>query len=482
MRKILTVLVLLSCIGMLILNEMSYRSNLAAFRDATHAERSNLVITNLLLGVANAESSQRSFMLTGDKEFHNDFIAYMIHVDKQLASIESLIAETPQPGADAGYISTLKGMQNLVGLIRDKKSLMQGTLDKYLAGDTQPWVRITTIPHKKRVMTQIRAQGMQLISFNTLRIQRFENRMQDALTTTRITMGSAILLVIALFLLLWRETNKHQDFEASSRQQLADERNKLDHMVQERTSSLRKLAANLQQVRENERARLSRELHDELGALLTAAKLDVARLKSKIDHQAPDIAERLRHLNETLNSGIALKRRIIEDLRPSSLSNLGLVASLEILTREFADRSGVEIETSLEPVELDEVSELTIYRMVQEALTNIGKYANATKVIVRVKNYTYHAEVTVQDNGVGFDATRLPQASHGLVGMRHRVEASGGRLDINSRAGGGGSRITGTIPRAVRKPQSALAEAVGAMSSDSYKAPSPQTTAHDAAI
>ena len=100
----------------------------------------------------------------------------------------------------------------------------------------------------------------------------------------------------------------------------------------------------------------------------------------------------------------------------------------------------------------------------------------------RINTTTYHAEVTVQDNGVGFDATRLPQASHGLVGMRHRVEASGGRLDINSRAGGGGSRITGTIPRAVPKPQSELAESVGAMSSDSYKAPSPQTTAHDAAI
>ena len=362
MRKILTVLVLLSCIGMLILNEMSYRSNLAAFRDATHAERSNLVITNLLLGVANAESSQRSFMLTGDKEFHNDFIAYMIHVDKQLASIESLIAETPQPGADAGYISTLKGMQKLVGLIRDKKLLMQGTLDKYLAGDTQPWVRITTIPHKKRVMTQIRAQGMQLISFNTLRIQRFENRMQDALTTTRITMGSAILLVIALFLLLWRETNKHQDFEASSRQQLADERNKLDHMVQERTSSLRKLAANLQQVRENERARLSRELHDELGALLTAAKLDVARLKSRIN-QLPDSGElsgRIQHLTDTLNQGIALKRRIIEDLSPSALSNLGLIPALEIQAREYADKSGLKVVTHFDPVTMGKDKALTV--------------------------------------------------------------------------------------------------------------------------
>ena len=448
MRKILTVLVLLSCIGMLILNEMSYRSNLAAFRDATHAERSNLVITNLLLGVTNAESSQRSFMLTGDKEFHNDFIAYMIHVDKQLASIESLIAETPQPGADAGYISTLKGMQNLVGLIRDKKSLMQGTLDKYLAGDTQPWVRITTIPHKKRVMTQIRAQGMQLISFNTLRIQRFENRMQDALTTTRITMGSAILLVIALFLLLWRETNKHQDFEASSRQQLADERNKLDHMVQERTSSLRKLAANLQQVRENERARLSRELHDELGALLTAAKLDVARLKSRIN-QLPDSGElsrRIQHLTDTLNQGIALKRRIIEDLSPSALSNLGLIPALEIQAREYADKSGLKVVTHFDPVTMGKDKALTVYRLIQEALTNITKYARASEVRITLTDEGEMARILVEDNGIGFEPDHLPPGSHGLAGMSYRVETQEGSIQIDS-APDQGSRISARLPQ-----------------------------------
>ena len=187
------------------------------------------------------------------------------------------------------------------------------------------------------------------------------------------------------------------------------------------------------------------------------------------------MTERLQHLTETLNQGIALKRRIIEDLRPSSLSNLGLVASLEILTREFADRSGIEVVTALEPVDLDANSELTIYRLVQEALTNIGKYAKANKVHVNLKNYVYHAEVSVTDDGVGFDPADLPQSSHGLVGMRHRVEASGGRLDVNSQPGRG-SRVSGTIPRRSAKQQQELAAAVSAMSADSYKAsPAPLT-------
>ncbi len=206
----------------------------------------------------------------------------------------------------------------------------------------------------------------------------------------------------------------------------------------------------------------------------------MARIKSKLPPDASELADRLKHLTETLNQGIALKRRIIEDLRPSSLSNLGLVASLEILTREFADSSGVEVEIALEPVELDPTSELTIYRMVQEALTNIGKYAKAQKVSVSLRNYVYHAEVSVRDDGIGFDPSKLPQASHGLVGMRHRIEASGGRLDINSQPGSG-SRITGTIPRRAAKPQNELAVAVGAMSSDSYTTPSPPLTAPDAA-
>jgi signal transduction histidine kinase len=179
----------------------------------------------------------------------------------------------------------------------------------------------------------------------------------------------------------------------------------LEDEVRERTASLAELATHLQDVRETERGYLARELHDELGSLLTAAKLDVARLKSRLV-DAPDAIQRLQHLTELLNSGIALKRRIIEDLRPSSLSNLGLVASLEILGREFAERSGLQIEMALEPVTLDESHQLTIYRMVQESLTNIGKYAEASEATIVMKNYENHVIVEVADNGKGFDTHR----------------------------------------------------------------------------
>ena len=106
-----------------------------------------------------------------------------------------------------------------------------------------------------------------------------------------------------------------------------------------RTAELTDLARHLQTVREDERGFLARELHDELGGLLTAAKLDVARLRKRLDTGQPEVAERIVHLGQTLDAGIALKRRIIEDLRPSSLANLGLQRALEILCEEFAQRS-----------------------------------------------------------------------------------------------------------------------------------------------
>ena len=149
---------------------------------------------------------------------------------------------------------------------------------------------------------------------------------------------------------------------------------------------------------------------------------------------------------------IALKRRIIEDLRPSSLSNLGLTAALEILTREYAERAGIEVETSLEAVQLSESTQLTVYRMVQEALTNIGKYANASRVLVSVHSYPTHVDVQVRDDGVGFDPALVPPSSHGLAGMRHRVEAAGGRLSFTTGPG------KGTLLSAVLPMQRATAE------------------------
>jgi signal transduction histidine kinase len=289
------------------------------------------------------------------------------------------------------------------------------------------------------------------------------------LNVTRFGLAAGILAALFAFVLYTQQTRQMQRNDEEYNRSLEAERDALESQVLERTARLTELATHLQQAVEEERAHLARELHDELGALLTAAKLDVARLKSRLPADSPELADRLKHLTETLNQGIALKRRIIEDLRPSSLSNLGLVASLDILLREFGERSHLELESALEPVNLSETSDLTIYRVVQESLTNISKYAKATRVTVTLKNYVYHAEVSITDNGTGFDPNIVPQASHGLVGMHHRIEACGGRLDVVS-SPGQGTRITATIPRQQRKPQGELVSAMDGMhmSSDSY--------------
>ena len=152
------------------------------------------------------------------------------------------------------------------------------------------------------------------------------------------------------------------------------------------------------------------------------------------------------HLNESLNAGIALKRRIVEDLRPSSLSNLGLEAALEILTSEFSERTGVHVNNDIEPVDLGPDAELTVYRTVQESLTNIAKYADAKVVVVSVHGYDHHIEVSVDDDGRGFDVDNRQNASHGLPGMRHRIEALNGVLKVSS-SPGHGSRVHAVFPR-----------------------------------
>ena len=257
------------------------------------------------------------------------------------------------------------------------------------------------------------------------------------------------LLALVMYL---RQTSALQRQQEEQQHLVQAERDRLEIEVARRTAQLTELTRHLQTAREDERARLARDLHDELGALLTSAKLDAARIRSRLAGSAPEAQERLAHLVETLNSGIALKRRIIEDLRPSALSNLGLLATLEILAREFAEQSGIAVHCAFAPVTLEADAELVVYRLVQEAITNITKYARARQVWLGVAAHDGHVEVSVRDDGVGFDTGVQPNSAHGLVGMRYRVEAEGGTMAVVS-APGSGTEIR------VSLPQSLLSEA-----------------------
>jgi signal transduction histidine kinase len=256
-----------------------------------------------------------------------------------------------------------------------------------------------------------------------------------------VLLGAISLAVLAVLLRLGLAQQGRQTLQKSlqmDQQVLAQAVNeRLEAEVSRRTQQLTELTHHLQTAREDERQRLAHDLHDELGALLTSAKLDAARIRSRLGTTAPEARERLAHLVQTLDQVIEPKRTITENLRPSALRHLGLPATLEILGREFGESSGLSVHCELAAVPLTPAAELVIYRLVQEAINNISKYAAAREVWLDLRERDGQAVVSVRDDGVGFDVEASSRAGHGLVGMRFRAEAERGRLTVMSVVGQG---------------------------------------------
>jgi signal transduction histidine kinase len=301
-------------------------------------------------------------------------------------------------------------------------------------------------------MDAIRALSLQLLGPLSERVEASRADIYRTLMLSRVSLAvlsAACLFAMYLYL---RNSSALKQHELELNTLLQAKGVRLEAEVAERTAQLTALTRYLQNAREDERNRLARNLHDDLGALLTSAKLDAARIKSRLAATAPEALELLAHLVGTLNNSIALGRRIIEDLRPSALSNLGLVPTLEILAREFTDQSGIPVHCTLEPVHLEPNAALMVYRLVQEAFTNITKYAAARQVWVNLQTVGGQVTASVRDDGVGFDTTLQRNSAYGLMGMRFRVEAEGGVLVMTS-APGAGTLIQATLP-AGAPPQS----------------------------
>ena len=425
----------LAAVALVGINEAGYRQSSRALADIDEAQQIRGTLNQILQNMLDAETGQRGYLLTGEASYRQPYDTAIKEVDGNLATLRQLYAERPAETAQIAELS--KHVLRKVAEMDMSVRLRQD-------GKEDAWKFVITTDVGREEMEAIRATALQLVKVSNKTLHDGQTQVLRSLQLARI--GTAVVALAALiaFFLYLRQTHALRSIGERQQEALQRERNALEDEVRERTASLAELATHLQDVRETERGYLARELHDELGSLLTAAKLDVARLKSRLA-ESPDATTRLQHLTELLNSGIALKRRIIEDLRPSSLSNLGLVASLEILGREFAERSGLQVEMALEPVTLDESRQLTIYRMVQESLTNIGKYAEAGEATIVMKNYENHVIVEVSDNGKGFDTQRMRPSTHGLAGMRHRVEAARGKLTISSTPGRG-TRLSAMLP------------------------------------
>lgn len=434
---------LLAAMVLVGINETGHMRSQDAVEQLAQGLTTRSDVNKLLQSMLDAETGQRGYLLTGNETYLEPYDKAVATVQTNLDSLRMQFMASPEDMQEFALLSRQ---------ISRKLAEMELSLRLRRQGNEDAWKFILNTDVGKEHMEAIRQHAQELIARSDKRLQQGREQIEQSLMLSRIGIATVTAIGLLAFYMYLRQTQAVQTVNLREQELLERERDRLEGLVRDRTATLSELANHLQQVREEERGHLARELHDELGALLTAAKLDVARLKSKIDATAPDVSERLKHLTETLNSGIALKRRIIEDLRPSSLSNLGLTAALEILTREYAERAGIDVETSLEPVQLPDAAQLTVYRMVQEALTNIGKYAKASKVLVSVHGYPTHVAVQVRDDGVGFDPGTVRATSHGLAGMRHRVEAAGGRLTLTSRPGNG-TLLSAVLPLPRNTPE-----------------------------
>ncbi|MBK9361939.1 MAG: CHASE3 domain-containing protein [Rubrivivax sp.] len=421
---------------LIVTNEVGYRAaeQVTAQREAVIDAR--LAVGRLRHDVLRMESAQRGYMLTGRAEYRAPYDRARQEITDSIRTVSELAARDDVQ-RDA--------LVQLADASERRVSELQEVLRLFDQGGPQAAMELFLTDIGREQMERIQ----QLVDDM---LQRSEQAYaQGGERRDRVRLWSRVALVLLVLLCLGAvraalALNHERALErAQHLRELAAERDKLEAEVQRRTHELTDLARHLQTVREDERGHLARELHDELGGLLTAAKLDVARVRKRLAGANPEAAERIDHLGRTLDAGIALKRRIIEDLRPSSLTNLGLRRTLEILCADFAQRAELPVATALEDLRLSDERALAVYRVVQEALTNVAKYAQARHVHVSLQAVDGRACVQVRDDGIGFDPSRPRPGSHGLAGMRFRMQSCGGDCAVHS-AAGQGTTVQASVP------------------------------------
>lgn len=217
-------------------------------------------------------------------------------------------------------------------------------------------------------------------------------------------------------------------------------------------AQLRDLSNYLQSVREAERARISRELHDELGQTLTALKMELGWLKERLPAEPTMLRTRVDRLVRIVDHSVTDLQRIASDLRPMILDELGLASAIQWLTQNFSERSQLSIELSLDRTDVAYSKDVSTaaFRIVQEALTNIVRHSGAASACIVARHSGDELQLKISDNGRGMDVTRSKRERLGLVGMSERAHMLGGSMEIDS-APGRGTRILVRLPLSMDK-------------------------------
>ncbi len=235
------------------------------------------------------------------------------------------------------------------------------------------------------------------------------------------------------------------------------ERKQAEEQLKASRQQLRSLSAHLQSVREEERTNLARDIHDELGQLLTALKIDLSRLAKEFPPDQKSFLEKTRSMSSLVDMTIQKVKSISTELRPGLLDDFGLVAAMEWQAGEFQKLTGISIEISTKPedIVLDRDRSTVLFRIFQELLTNVARHADATKVRVSLIEEADKIVLTLEDNGRGITREQISDPrSFGLLGIRERVRSWQGEFRINGIPGKGTTAVI-SIPLINREEEDA---------------------------
>lgn len=393
----------------------------------------NIRIDNLDLlkeHIVDAETGVQGFILTRDDVFLEPYISSLPLIKADLKKIKES-HDQYQPNEQL-LITRLEKLviQRLENLSR---ILQEARLNKPENARNLIYLGKPLMDEIRRVRRDLRNQ---VVAHN-------QKAMAQSLRGLNLMEGMVYILgvsTITLLIIWFAATQRQQRLRSKFDNVLLERNYALEMEVQKRTEELVALAGYLSNARETEKANLARELHDELGALLTAAKHDAGWIERKLQPDVePALRERIARLQQTLTTVIALKRDLINNLRPAMLHDLGLLTALHNLAEEFSNSADIKVKTELPTHEmtLPEPVALALFRIVQEAFTNSRKYAHATEVILELFEDGETLTLNISDNGTGFDTNSPTIARHGLAGMKHRVQMLKGEIEIVSAPGEG---------------------------------------------
>jgi signal transduction histidine kinase len=418
------------------------QSRLNAANKAVYDSQSRQqALSEFMALVTDAETGQRGYLLTGDDSYLTPYRTATAKIDSALDNLRDAYSQSDAGKANIRELLVLTG--------KKLGELEEAIVTKKKTG-TAPALNIVRTDVGKHFMDEILSIVLTMREQEADVFTAATARRQTELRQSVWISSAGLLLNIGLVLLAARVVYGEIRRRARQAGHLRGQKQELERLVDERTRELASLSTHLQGVSEQEKSALSRELHDELGGLLVAARMDLSWLQQRLPNSDPHIAQRFKRIHESLSAGVDLKRRVVEELRPTLLDNMGLFAALRWQFKESCRRTGLRCSESIPETELrfNPDAAIGVFRVVQEALTNILKHADAKAAHLAVEIDGDTFRLLISDDGKGIPADRLQTVlSHGLAAMRHRVAALGGSWEVRS-AATGGTLVTASIPLA----------------------------------